>query len=195
MGTSFGTLSRLQIRRSSPKQVESVNFRVKLADSVSDERLGSCILVAGDNGMNFQLKHIDANNTFYCATAADTSGKNLAPLGSIETQRGGTFVLLSAADALKNFDTELSNNDAQADSISNLYERMADSIQAAADSMSAAAEQKAESLRATAEARADSIRARANEQADSVRRSVRVQAHPTPAPKPGQVKVKVKTAP
>ena len=189
-GNQLGTLSRLQILRSSPKQVEAVNFRVKLADSIGDDRLASCILVAGDNGMNFQLKHIDANNTFYCATAADTTGKNLAPLGSIETQRGGTFVLLSAADALQNFDAELNSGDAQADSISNAYERMADSIQAAADSMSAVAEQRAESLRAEAESRADSIRRRANQQADSVRRAARAQATPKP-----QVKVKVKSAP
>src|SRR4029453_17296131 len=83
-GKEFGTLSRLQILRSSPKQVEAVNFRVKLADSIADERLGQCILVAGDNGMNFQLEHINPNSTFYCATANDTAGKNLAPLGSIE---------------------------------------------------------------------------------------------------------------
>ncbi len=59
-GKDLGTLSRLQILRSSPKQVEAVNFRVKLADSIGDERLSQCILVAGDNGMNFQVKHIDA---------------------------------------------------------------------------------------------------------------------------------------
>ena len=112
-GKDLGTLSRLQILRSSPKQVEAVNFRVKLADSIADERLGQCILLAGENGMNFQVKHIDANATFFCATAKDTVGKNLAPLGSIETQRGNTYVLLSGADALKNFDTACTaSNDA-----------------------------------------------------------------------------------
>ena len=34
-GKDLGTLSRLQILRSSPKQVEAVNFRVKLADSIA----------------------------------------------------------------------------------------------------------------------------------------------------------------
>lgn len=180
-GKDLGTLSRLQILRSSPKQVEAVNFRVKLADSIGDEQLSQCILVAGDNGMNFQMKHIKPDATFYCATAQDTAGKNLAPLGSIETQRGNTYVLLSGADALKNFDGDMhGSNDAQADSISAVYERMADSIQQAAESIGNAAEQHADSLRNAAESRADSIRAMAEIRADSIRSA----AHGTPRPNP-----------
>ena len=190
-GRELGTLSRLQILRSSPKQVEAVNFRVKLADSVGDDRLAQCILVAGDNGMNFQLKHINPNSTFYCATAKDTAGKNLAPLGSIETQRGNTYVLLSGADALKNFDHDMhGSNDAQADSISAMYERMADSIQQAAESIGSAAEQRADSLRSAAESRADSIRAVAEARADSVRAGVHSTA-PSAHPKTN-VRVKVR---
>lgn len=177
-GRELGTLSRVQILRTSPKQVEAVNFRVKLADSVADERLGQCILVAGDNRMNFQFKHINPNSTFYCATAKDTAGKNLAPLGSIETQRGNTYVLLSGADALRNFDAGFDSKDAQADSISAVYERMADSIQRVADSIGSAAEARADSLRAVAESRVDSVRA-----------GVRAPAPPAPA-KP-KVRVKV----
>lgn len=192
-GRELGTLSRLQILRSSPKQVEAVNFRVKLADSIADEQLGHCILVAGDNGMNFQVKHIDANATFYCATAKDTAGKNLAPLGSIETQRGSTYVLLSGADALKNMDGSMhGGNDAQADSISAVYERMADSIQQQAESIGNAAEQRADSFRNAAESRADSIRAVAEMRAESVRAGVHGQATPNPHPKPAQPKVRVK---
>lgn len=188
-GKELGTLSRLQILRSSPKQVEAVNFRVKLADSIADERLAQCILVAGDDGMNFQVKHINPNSTFYCATASDTAGKNLAPLGSIETQRGNTYVLLSGADALRNFDAGMDNNDAQADSISAVYERMADSIQQVAESIGNAAEQRADSFRAVAETRADSIRAVAGARADSVRAGM----HSPPAPPtPPKVKVRVK---
>jgi hypothetical protein len=181
-GRELGTLSRLQIMRSSPKQVEALNFRVKLADSVADERLGGCILVAGDNGMNFQANHINPNAMFHCATAGDTAGKNLAPLGSIETQRGNTFVLLSGADALRNFDMQTNGNtNAQADSISAVYEKMADSVQQAADSMSSAAEARADSLRAVAETRADSVRA-----------SVHAPAPPHPAAPPkARVRVKV----
>lgn len=181
-GKELGTLSRLQILRSSPKQVEAVNFRVKLADSVGDAQLGQCILVAGDNGMNFQLKHINPDATFFCATAKDTIGKNLAPLGSIETQRGNTYVLLSGADALKNFDHDMhASNDAQADSISAVYERMADSIQQVAESIGNAAEQRADSIRAMAEARADSVRS-----------GVHGTPNPNPAPNPAPVKPKVR---
>ena len=187
-GKDLGTLSRLQILRSSPKQVEAVNFRVKLADSISDERLGHCILVAGENGMNFQVKHIDANATFYCATSEDTAGKNLAPLGSIETQRGSTYVLLSGADALKDFDGGMDgHNDAAADSISAVYERMADSIQQVAESIGNAAETRADSIRAVAEMRAESARAGVH---GTPRPSPHPQPQPTP-PTPPKVRVKV----
>lgn len=193
-GRDLGTLSRLQIIRSSPKQVEAVNFRVKLADSVGESQLSQCILVAGDNGMNFEMKHIKPDATFYCATAQDTAGKNLAPLGSIETQSGNSYVLLSGADALKNFDGDMQHgNDAQADSISAVYERMADSIQQVAESIGNAAEQRADSFRSAAETRADSIRAVAGMRADSVRSGMhRPPAPPSPPaqPKP-TVRVKV----
>jgi len=153
--------------------------------------------VAGENGMNFHVKHIDANATFYCATAQDTAGKNLAQLGSIETQRGSTYVLLSGADALKDFDGDMhSGNEAAADSISAVYERMADSIQQAAESIGNAAEQRADSFRNAAETRADSIRAVAEMRAESVRAGVHgatrssPHAQPTP-PAPPKVRVKV----
>lgn len=185
-GKDLGTLSRLQIIRSSPKQVEAVNFRVKLADSIADIQLSECILVAGDNGMNFQLKHINPDATFYCATAKDTMGKNLAPLGTIETQRGSTYVLLSGADALKDFDGGMDgHNDAAADSISAVYERMADSIQQQAESIGNAAETRADSIRAVAEMRAESARAGVH----STPRSS-PQAAPRPAAQP-KVRVKV----
>ena len=190
-GRELGTLSRLQIIRSSPKQVEALNFRVKLADSVGDEQLGQCILVAGENGMT-SIKRMDANTTFFCSTATDTAGKNLAPLGTIETQRGGTFVLLSGADALRDFDAGMGQNDAAADSISAVYEKMADSIQQAAESMGNAAEQKADSFRAVAETRADSIRAMAETRADSIRAAGRgTHQNPTPTPVAPKVRVKV----
>ena len=192
-GHVLGTLSRLQIIRSSPKQVEAVNFRVKLTDSIGDDRLSQCILVAGDNGMNFQVKHINPDATFYCATAKDTAGKNLAPLGSIETQRGKTYVLLSGADALKNFDHDMhGSKDAQADSISLIYEKMADSIQQAAESMGNAAEQQADSFRTAAENRADSIRAMAEARADSIRSGAHATPHPPPTPHPSKAKIRVK---
>ncbi len=181
-GHELGTLSRLQILRSAPKQVEAVNFRVKLADSVADERLGECILVVGEHGSNFDIKHVNANSVFSCATASDTTGKNLAPLGSIETQRGNTFVLFSDADALHNLDVGMNESDARADSISAVYEQMADSIQEMADSIRASAEQRADSMRAAAETKADSVRAMAGMKADSIRRAARTRSAPQPKP-------------
>ena len=49
-GQSLGTLRQVQILRSDPKKVEAVNFRVRLADSIADARLESCVLVEGGRG-------------------------------------------------------------------------------------------------------------------------------------------------
>jgi hypothetical protein len=121
-GRELGTLSRLEILRSSPEQVAALNFRVKLADSVADDALATCVLVAGDD-----MKHLNANRTFSCASATDTAGRALEPIGNIETQRGRTFVLLAKAGALSDFNVHV-DVDQQADSITAKYEAQADSL-------------------------------------------------------------------
>ncbi len=167
-GRDLGTLSRLEILRRAPGEVEALNFRVKLADSVNENTLASCVMVAGSDG-----KDIGKGNTFTCSTAADTAGRQLEEIGSIETQSGRTFVLLAHEGALRNFDVNVDVN-GQADSISAHYEQMADSIERAADSITAAAE----SVRALGEAQAESIRQQGHDQrrlGDSIRREVRRQ--------------------
>ncbi len=157
-GRQLGTLSRLQVLRSSPHQVEAVNFRVKLADSIDDSALESCILVAGENGMKRKISHINPGTSFLCATSADTAGRALAVVGSIQTQDGRNFALLSDAEVLRSFnDNSKGDSDAKADSIQQVYETIADSLEGVADS-----------IRAMAEARADSARS-----APSHRRSSR----------------------
>lgn len=167
-GRDLGTLSRLEILRQAPGQVKALNFRVKLADSASENALASCVMVAGNDG-----KDIGTSNTFTCSTSADTAGRGLEAIGRIETQSGRTFVLLAQQGALRNFDVS-ADVDSKADSITAHYEQMADSIEQAADSISAAAD----SVRAMGEARADSIRQQghdARQMSDSIRREVRRQ--------------------
>jgi hypothetical protein len=169
-GRELGTLSRLQVLRSNPHQVEAVNFRVKLADSINDSALESCILVAGENGMKLHIKHINPGTSFFCATAADTTGRGLAVVGKIETQDGRSFALHSDAEVLNSFDDHNSNedSDAKADSIQQAYENIADSLEGAADS-----------IRAMGEARRDSARS-----APVVELQSTPAPHPTPRPNP-----------
>lgn len=171
-GRNLGTLSRVEIQRSSPEQVSAVNFTVKLADSVADEQLATCVLVAKDN-----LDHINPGRAFTCATAADTAGKDLAPVGQLETQRGGVFVLLARAGTLENLKFNM-HGDAAADSATLRAELMVDSIEAAAESASMAADsmhQAADSIRNAAMQQADSARRAAHRMRDSIRREVRAQ--------------------
>ncbi len=171
-GRDLGTLSRLEILRRAPNQVEAVNFRVKLADSVDENTLATCLMVAGNDG-----KDLGKANTFTCSTDADTAGRALEAIGSIETQSGRTFVLLAHEGALRNFDVNV-DMDGTADSITAHYEQMADSIEKSADSIAAAAD----SIRAMGEAQADSIRQQSHDQrrmGDSIRREVRRQVEAT----------------
>jgi hypothetical protein len=169
-GRSLGTLSRVEIVRSTPEQVSAVNFMVKLADSVPDERLADCVLLAKDN-----LDHINPGRAFSCGTPADTVGRQLAPVGQLETQRGGVFVLLAREGALESLRIDLHGRQST-DSIAASVEAMADSIERTADSIAASAEllvQAADSMRNEAGRQADSARRAAHEMRDSIRREVR----------------------
>jgi hypothetical protein len=144
-GQSLGTLRQVQIVRSDPKQVEAVNFRVRLADSVGDARLDNCVLVVGGS-----LKNIDAQHAFSCVPTGDTVGGDLAPVGDVKTQRGRTYVLFAKAVALDSIQIDF-DGEAMADSIAEAHQRFADSI-------GAVEEQRADSIQSAAELMADSIR-------------------------------------
>ena len=157
-GRSVGTLRQVQIIRSEPEKVKAVNFRVRLADSVSDSRLAQCILVVGGS-----LEKIDAQHAFSCVTSADTVGGDLAPVGEVRTQRGTTYVLLAKAGALDSVKFDFGRHREMADSIREAQQEFADSIREAeherADSIRESAMGKADSIRAAAEVMSDSIRA------------------------------------
>lgn len=184
-GQSLGTLRQVQIIRSTPKRVEAVNFRVRLADSVADARLDSCVLIVGGS-----LKNIDAQHAFNCVPAGDTVGGDLAPVGEMKSQRGQTYVLFAKAGALDSIEIDF-DGEALADSIAEAHREFADSI-------GAAEEQRADSIRSAAELMADSIRShvdsvirahqpdveRSIEQAKKakVRSTTTVTVEPPPAP-------------
>jgi hypothetical protein len=175
-GQSLGTMRQVQIIRSDPHTVEAVNFRVRLADSVADARLASCVLVMGGS-----LKNVDAEHTFRCVSADDTVGGNLAPVGDMRTQRGQSYVLFATAGALDSIDIDF--DEELADSIAEAHEAFGDSIRSAEEA-------KADSIRTAAERMADSVRARADSIIaanqthieDARRHRARTRASVTPAP-------------
>ncbi len=148
-GQSLGTLRQVKIIRSEPEKVKAVNFRVRLADSVSDARLEDCILVVGGS-----LKNIDAQHAFSCVPSGDTVGGDLAPVGEVTSQRGRTFVLFAKAGALDSLEIDFGRE--------------------ASDSIAAAQREFADSIRAVEEAKADSIRDSARALADSIREHMNI---------------------
>jgi hypothetical protein len=131
-GERIGTIQRIKINRIAPKQISSINIRVRLADSISAHRMDRCILVA-DN-----FEHINDQTTFLCSTAEDTVGENLRAIGDLTVARTGeSFRLLMPEDAIRELtDSEVvfvgedtaGLSRAQQDSIAQAAEHMADSI-------------------------------------------------------------------
>lgn len=148
-GQSLGTLRQVRIIRSEPEKVKAVNFRVRLADSVSDARLEDCILVVGGS-----LKNIDAQHAFSCVPAGDTVGGALAPVGEVTSQQGRTFVLFAKAGALDSLEIDFGRE--------------------SSDSVATAQREFADSIRAMEEAKADSIRDVARSLADSIREHMNI---------------------
>jgi len=185
-GQSLGTLRQVRIIRSEPEKVKAVDFRVRLADSVSDARLEDCILVVGGS-----LKNIDAQHAFSCVPAGDTVGSDLAPVGEVTSQRGGTFVLFAKAGALDSLEIDFGRE--ASDSVAAEQRAFADSIRTVEEA-------KADSIRDAARALADSIREHMNidsivaahrpvlEQAAKAREGARVITPPSPAPPPAMPK-------
>jgi hypothetical protein len=185
-GQSLGTLRQVKIIRSEPEKVKAVNFRVRLADSVSDARLENCVLVVGGS-----LKNIDAQHAFSCVPSGDTVGGDLAPVGEVTSQRGRTIMLFAKAGALDSLEIDFGQE--ASDSIAAAQREFADSIRAVEEA-------KADSIRDAARSLADSIREHMNidsivsaqrsaaEQATKAREGARVVAPPTPPSTPAMPK-------
>jgi hypothetical protein len=131
-GEKIWTIQRVKIFRNAPKQVRSVNVRVRLADSVSPGRLDPCILVAEG------FEHMNSETTVLCSTAEDTVGENLVGVGEIAlTKSNRSFKLYMPRETLQEMtDSEvvfvgedsLGAAGVNADSITAAAERRVDSI-------------------------------------------------------------------
>jgi hypothetical protein len=131
-GEKLGTIESIRIMRNAPKEVRSVNFVVRLADSVSPGRLEPCILVAEG------FEDINDKTTVLCSTAEDTVGENLVAVGTIKLRRSDrSFRLFMPREAIQ----EITDSDVvfvgedsahsffgHEDSIQQATERMTDSI-------------------------------------------------------------------
>jgi hypothetical protein len=156
---------------------------------VSDERFAQCVLVVGGS-----LEKIDAQHAFNCVPSADTAGRDLAPVGEMRTQRGGSYVLFAKAGALDSVKFDFGHGHEMSDSLREAQREFADSIREVemerADSIREAASGKADSLREAAQSMSDSIRAHVDSMiaasqegmrtAGKVRSRVTVHAPPAP---------------
>lgn len=90
----LGSLRRVELLRESPEAFSGVRVLVKLADSVSPERLRSCVLVVDD------IQHLNERSTFRCqAPGAELAG--VEQFGSVVLQGlSDSFPLLLPSGAV-----------------------------------------------------------------------------------------------
>ncbi|MEP7325767.1 MAG: hypothetical protein ABI836_07460 [Gemmatimonadota bacterium] len=168
-GTRLGNVERVTLLRDSPKGISNIRVVVKLADSISPERLKRCMLVIEDP------QRINENTTFRCQ-AADTAGLKLVPYGQVNIDGLETsFPLLLTAAAVADLRSDSANSrmEAGADSIANAAEAYADSMDQRADSLTTVNMERADSIREEANQRSDSLREATLRMADSIRQSRR----------------------
>jgi hypothetical protein len=131
-GERIGTIESIRIMRKAPKEVRSVNLRVRLADSVSPGRLDPCILVAEG------FEDINDKTTVLCSNAEDTVGEDLVAVGTIQLRKSERsfrlFMPRQAIQELTDSDVVFVGEDSadalarQGDSIAQATERKTDSI-------------------------------------------------------------------
>lgn len=95
-GSRLGSIRRITMYRSAPKQPSGFVVSVNLPDSVASDRLARCVLLVDTSqntgGTSF---NINAETAFRCLSAADTAGKDLVPFGTIVIRaRGDSFPLM-----------------------------------------------------------------------------------------------------
>jgi hypothetical protein len=168
-GERLGTINRVVLRRSAPKEISGADLGVSIPDSVGLERLTGCILVAE------RIDKIDERSTFRCSEPADTGGKDLVSAGVLMVTsrgRGETVPYLAVRKELAEFRDKAPHGSDEADSMEARADSIAEAVEARADSIEEAASRKADALSARHEAMADSIRSAAERQANQVRASV-----------------------
>jgi hypothetical protein len=92
--SKMGSVSRVEFLRSDPEHISGVRVLVKLADSISPDRLRSCQIALDD------VERINDQTTFRCAESGDATA-GLAPFGVVTLKNSSdSFPLLLPAHAI-----------------------------------------------------------------------------------------------
>ena len=180
-GNKLGTLDRVTLERTAPKEISSVRVEVRLEDSLVAQGLSGCKLAAnfdasreGGKGVHIR-RGAGAGGTFRCLEAGE-SDSTLAEFGQAILQPGGvTLALLLPKKLVTDLQSGnfLSDSADAADSLTDAKQAVEDSIGAAqaqeVDSLNGRHTRMAESLRVVGRQRLDSLKRAALELADSVR--------------------------
>jgi hypothetical protein len=180
-GNKLGTLKRVVLERTSPKQISSVRVEVSLDDSLVAQGLSGCKLAANFDASREQSKgvHIRTgpghSGTFRCL-AGDETDSTLMEFGQAVLQPGDvTLALLLPKDLVNELQTGsfFSDSSETGDSLTDAMEALGDSIAEAQDSKADSLRERngrlAESLRVVGRRRVDSLKQAALRLADSAR--------------------------
>lgn len=152
--TQLGSLSRLEFLRSDPQHLSGVRVLVKLADSVSADRLRNCQIALDD------VENINEHTTFRCQGAGD-SAAGLEPFGVVIVRgTGDSFPLLLPRRTVAELRQTSFRLNRDGFHVTSPADRAREQLAARTDSMRTA-------LEALVEARRDSVDA-LREQADQL---------------------------
>jgi hypothetical protein len=190
-GTKLGTLSRVVVERSAPKQINSVRIQVDMNDALVAKGLTGCRLAAnfdtshdGSKGLHIKTSE-KRGGTFRCLASGETD-TSLTEFGEAELQpgdvtlplllpndlvdelRSGSF-LSDSADSSEISDSIAEAMEAVGDSIQAVQESKMDSLQAQMDSIGERHGRITDSLRAEGRRRLDSLKQAALRLADSAK--------------------------
>ena len=182
-GRKLGTLNKLVLYRTAPKQLSSVELEVKLADSVLARGLEGCRLAANlDESRDRRRGRRDvevgslSSGVFSCLQG-DDSAAQFQDFGRAVFQPGNVSVpLLLPRDIVNdlkegNFDSGGNSEDSVAALTEAQAESIADAVEAQAESISSVAERHVDSIMRRNERLLDSLRTEGERRADSTRRS------------------------
>jgi hypothetical protein len=180
-GNKLGTLERLVLERTAPKNISSVRVEVKLEDSLVAQGLSGCRLAANLDAShdNHRGVHVnvpsDHRGMFQCLTpgATDTGfvefGRAVLHPGNVELP---LYLPHEMVNDLKSGNYFSDSSDVS-DSIAAQMETLQDSLEQVGDSIAEAQELKMDSVNSRTSALAESLRTAGRLRADSVRASLR----------------------
>jgi hypothetical protein len=181
-GTKLGTLSRVVVERSAPKQIASVRIQVDMTDSLVAQGLTGCRLAAnfdtshdGSKGLHITTSE-KRGGTFRCLASGETD-TSLTEFGTAELVPGDvTLPLLLPKDLVSelqsgSFLSDSADSAEASDSIAEAMEAVGDSIDAATESKMDSLHAEMDSLRERNGRMTDSLRAEGRRRLDSLKQA------------------------